>query len=187
VSAVLAATRLHARDLLAVSGVGLRTRRLRAALSALGITIGIAAMVAVLGISTSSRAQLMRQLDALGTNLLQITPGETFGGDTATLPKASTAMIGRVAPVQRVAAVGTVDDASVRRSDKIPGHRDRRPVRQAGRPRAARHPRRQPRPGPLAQRRHGQVPGGGPGRERRRGARHRPRRRPGSDQRAVAG
>ena len=67
-------------DLLDVAGTGLRTRRLRAALSALGIAIGIAAMVAVLGISTSSRADLLVRLDRLGTNLLRVTPGETFFG-----------------------------------------------------------------------------------------------------------
>ena len=118
--ATLASPRLHPRDLVAVSGVGLRTRRLRASLSALGIAIGIAAMVAVLGISASSRAQLLAQLDALGTNLLRVTPGETFEGDTAALPKASTAMIGRIAPVQRVASTGTVSGVSVRRTDRIP-------------------------------------------------------------------
>ena len=119
-AASLAAPRLSPRDLVAVSGVGLRTRRLRAGLSALGIAIGIAAMVAVLGISTSSRAQLMHQLDQLGTNLLRVTPGETFGGDTASLPTESTAMIGRIGPVQQVSSTGKVSGASVRRTDKIP-------------------------------------------------------------------
>ena len=72
-------------SLLAAAGTGLRTRRLRAALSALGIAIGIAAMVAVL-ISSRSRADLLAQLDTLGTNLLRVTPGETFFGAEAKLP-----------------------------------------------------------------------------------------------------
>jgi putative ABC transport system permease protein len=118
--ASLASPRLHPRDLVAVSGIGLRTRRLRAALSALGIAIGIAAMVAVLGISTSSRAQLNHQLDALGTNLLRVTPGQTFGGESASLPTESIAMIGRVGPVQRVSSTGRVSGVTVRRTDKIP-------------------------------------------------------------------
>jgi putative ABC transport system permease protein len=118
--ASLASPRLHPRDLVAVSGIGLRTRRLRAALSALGIAIGIAAMVAVLGISTSSRAQLNHQLDALGTNLLRVTPGQTFGGESASLPTESIAMIGRVGPVQRVSSAGRVSGVTVRRTDKIP-------------------------------------------------------------------
>ena len=62
---------------------GLRTRPLRVVLSALGIAIGIAAMVAVVGISSSSRADLRPQLDALGTNLLTVAPGQTFFGDDA--------------------------------------------------------------------------------------------------------
>jgi ABC-type lipoprotein release transport system permease subunit len=111
--------RLGPRDLLGVAGSGLRTRRLRAALSALGIAIGVAAMVAVLGISASSRADLLAQLDALGTNLLRVTPGETFLGAEAELPKESLSMLRRVGPVQRVAATGNTG-ARVRRSDLIP-------------------------------------------------------------------
>jgi hypothetical protein len=112
-------SRLGPRDLLAAAGSGLRTRRLGAALSALGIAIGVAAMVAVLGISASSRADLLAQLDVLGTNLLRVTPGETFLGDQAKLPKESRGMLRRVGPVQQVAATGGTG-ASVRRSDLIP-------------------------------------------------------------------
>jgi putative ABC transport system permease protein len=111
--------RLGLHDLLAAAGTGLRTRRLRAALSALGIAIGIAAMVAVLGISESSRADLLAQLDTLGTNLLRATPGETFFGAEAKLPMESPGMLRRVGPVERVAATGNTD-ATVRRSDLIP-------------------------------------------------------------------
>jgi putative ABC transport system permease protein len=110
---------LGLRDLLAAAGTGLRTRRLRAALSALGIALGIAAMVAVLGISESSRADLLAQLDTLGTNLLRVTPGETFVGAEAKLPQESPGMLRRVGPVERVAATGNTD-ATVRRSDLIP-------------------------------------------------------------------
>jgi putative ABC transport system permease protein len=111
--------RLSARDLVAVAGAGLRTRRLRAALSALGIAIGIAAMVAVLGISTSSRADLLAQLNSLGTNLLRVTPGETFFGADAKLPTEAPSMLRRIGPVEWVAATGGTD-ASVRRTDLIP-------------------------------------------------------------------
>ncbi|HTE69217.1 MAG TPA: ABC transporter permease [Actinomycetes bacterium] len=112
-------SRLRPSDLVGVAGAGLRTRRLRAALSALGIAIGIAAMVAVLGISESSRADLLAQLDSLGTNLLRVTPGETFFGADAKLPEESLGMLGRVGPVEQVAATGNTD-ASVRRSDLVP-------------------------------------------------------------------
>jgi putative ABC transport system permease protein len=107
------------RDLVGVAGTGLRARRLRATLSALGIAIGIAAMVAVLGISESSRADLLAQLDALGTNLLRVTPGETFLGDDAKLPEEAPGMVRRVGPVQQVAATAGTG-ATVRRSDLIP-------------------------------------------------------------------
>jgi putative ABC transport system permease protein len=82
----LSPARLRAADVLRVGGVGLRTRPMRAFLSALGIAIGIAAMLAVVGISTSSRAQLDRTLAALGTNLLTVAPGQTLFGEDAYLP-----------------------------------------------------------------------------------------------------
>lgn len=112
------ASHLRSSDLLRAGSLGLRTRRLRAALSGLGIAIGIAAMVAVLGISASSRADLLAQLDALGTNLLEVTPGQTLTGDDATLPTTAAEMIERVGSVEAVTAVGSVD-GTVRRTDHI--------------------------------------------------------------------
>lgn len=111
--------RLAVRDLLRVGAIGLRIRRLRAFLSALGIAIGIAAMVAVVGISASSGAQLDRQLAALGTNLLTVGPGNTIFGKQASLPDEAPDMIKRIGPVQRVASTGRVE-TKVYRSDKIP-------------------------------------------------------------------
>jgi putative ABC transport system permease protein len=111
--------RMAVGDVLRVGSVGLRTRRLRAGLSALGIAIGIAAMVSVLGISASSKADLLAQLDRLGTNLLTVTPGRTLFGESAVLPKEAVGMIGRIGPVEAVTATGTVS-ATVRRSDLIP-------------------------------------------------------------------
>ena len=99
--------------------IGLRTRRLRTALTASGIAIGIAALVAVLGISASGRADLLAQLDALGTNRLTVQAGQSFLGDQSKLPEDATAMIRRIGPV--LAAAGTTGvDASVRRTDRIP-------------------------------------------------------------------
>ena len=116
----LVPARLRPRDILRVGGVGLRTRPLRAFLSALGIAIGIAAMIAVVGISSSSRADLDRTLSALGTNLLTVTPGKSIFGANAQLPEESVGMISRIGPVQKVAATGQVPDAKVYRSDRIP-------------------------------------------------------------------
>jgi putative ABC transport system permease protein len=119
-AADLSAARLRFRDVLRVGGTGLRTRPLRAFLSALGIAIGIAAMTAVVGISSSSRAELDQQLAALGTNLLTVAPGNTLFGDSATLPTESVAMIARIGPVTEVAATGKVPDTRVYRTDRIP-------------------------------------------------------------------
>ena len=116
---LLPPSRLLPVDVLRVGSVGLRMRRLRAGLSALGIAIGIAAMVGVLGISESSRADLLAQLDGLGTNLLTVKAGQSFLGDAAVLDPEATAMVGRIGPVEEVSAVGTVE-ASVYRSDRIP-------------------------------------------------------------------
>jgi putative ABC transport system permease protein len=112
--------RLRPRDVIRVGAAGLRTRPARALLSALGIAIGIAAMVAVVGISSSSREQLNRQLAALGTNLLTVAPGQSMEGQNARLPTAAEAMIGRIGPVTAVSATGTIRNAKVYRSDRIP-------------------------------------------------------------------
>jgi putative ABC transport system permease protein len=116
----LSPTRLRLPDVLRVGGTGLRTRPLRAFLSALGIAIGIAAMIGVVGISSSSRAELDRQLAALGTNLLTVAPGNTLFGESASLPTEAVAMISRIGPVTEVAATGKVPDVRVYRTDRIP-------------------------------------------------------------------
>jgi len=118
-SAALAPSRLPAADVVRTGALGLRTRRLRAALSSLGIAIGIASMVAVLGISESSKADLLAKLDRLGTNLLSVAPGESFLGEEARLPETATAMLARVAGVEAVAAVRNLDGITVRRNDLI--------------------------------------------------------------------
>jgi putative ABC transport system permease protein len=114
------ASRLHPSDLLRVGSVGLRTRRVRASLSALGIAIGIAAMVGVLGISESSKADLLSDLDRLGTNLLTVAAAGGIGGATDNeLPTTTEAMVARIGPVLEVSSV-TAIDADVYRTDKIP-------------------------------------------------------------------
>jgi putative ABC transport system permease protein len=107
-------------DVLRLGAYGLRARPLRVVLSALGIAIGIAAMVAVVATSTSSRADLDRLLDSLGTNLLTVAPGLTLFGEEATLPDQSVAMISRIGQVESVTAIGQLPDAKVYRTNKIP-------------------------------------------------------------------
>jgi putative ABC transport system permease protein len=118
VSALVPA-RLRPGDLGRVASVGLRTRRMRAALSALGIAIGVAAIVAVLGLSSSSQAGLLAEIDRLGTNLLTVEAGQSFTGEAAELPLTAPATIGRIGAVEQVAHTGTVD-AGVYRSPLIP-------------------------------------------------------------------
>jgi putative ABC transport system permease protein len=113
-------SRLLARDVIGVGLAGLRSRPLRVALSALGIAIGIAAMTSVVGIASSSRAELDQRLAQLGTNLLRVAPGDTIFGDQAHLPAAAVGMIGRIAPVTSVTATATLDNVHVYRTDLIP-------------------------------------------------------------------
>ena len=111
--------RLPALELLGTATQGLRTRRLRAALSALGIAIGIGAMVAVVGVSASAQANLLAEIDALGTNLLTVSPGQTFVGASETLPSTAVPMIGHMLNVESDAAVYQVS-ANVYRTQFVP-------------------------------------------------------------------
>ncbi|MDT0489904.1 ABC transporter permease [Streptomyces sp. NPDC012600] len=125
-------SRLSPRDILRVGAVGLRARRARVVLSALGIAIGIATMVAVVGLSESSRADLMARLDRLGTNLLTAEAGEDSTGQRVKLPKNAAAMVERIGPVQRATATADVD-ARIRRSDLVPEERTAGVTTQAAR------------------------------------------------------
>jgi putative ABC transport system permease protein len=117
---VLQPARLRAFDVVRLAAYGLRARPLRVVLSALGIAIGIAAMIAVVGISTSSRAQLNQLLSDLGTNLLSAGPGTSMFGEAATMPPESVAMIGRIPAVEAVSAAGQLPHVKVYRTDRIP-------------------------------------------------------------------
>ena len=128
--------------------LGLASRPARAALSAVGVALGIATMVAVLGISSSSRAQLVAQIDALGTNLLTVAPGQGLGGQAAALPTQAPAMVARIGPVRSAAAIGDVN-AQVYRNDHIPAaDTDAITVYTAGH-RPAAHPAGTAGPGPF--------------------------------------
>ncbi|MFF9898848.1 ABC transporter permease [Streptomyces longispororuber] len=114
--------RLSPADVLRVGAVGLRARRARVVLSSLGIALGIATMVAVVGLSTSSRADLMSRLDRLGTNLLTAEAGKDPLGNEVKLPKNAVAMVERVGPVRQATATANVD-ARIRRSAAVPEER----------------------------------------------------------------
>lgn len=112
-------SRLTPADMMRASLIGLRTRRLRSLLSGLGIVIGIAAMVGVLGLSESSKSDLLAQLDQLGTNMLRIEAGSGIGIGSGELPEESTSMVSRIGPVEQVASVSDTS-ASVYRNDLVP-------------------------------------------------------------------
>ena len=118
-AATLTPSKLHAADVARTASVGIRTRKLRAALSALGIMIGIAAMVGVLGLSESSKSDLLAQLDKLGTNLLTVQAGTGIGIGSGELPEEAGVMIARIGPVETTSTVSEVD-ANVYKNDLVP-------------------------------------------------------------------
>ena len=117
---LLSPKHLRPLDLSRLATVGLRTRRLRASLSSLGIAIGVAAIVAVLGLSSSSQAGLLSEIDRLGTNLLTVSNGQNLFGQNAELPAQAPGMIGRIGPVTSVEDTGTVSGVNAYRSPLIP-------------------------------------------------------------------
>ncbi|HEY2298738.1 MAG TPA: ABC transporter permease [Jatrophihabitans sp.] len=116
----LGSHRLRATDLARLAVVGIRTRKLRAALSALGIALGVAALVAVLGLSSSSQAGLLNEISKLGTNLLTVANGQTLTGQTAELPTTAPGMIARIGPVTAVDDTGTVNNVNAYRNPLVP-------------------------------------------------------------------
>ena len=112
--------RLELRDWLRVASVGLRARPLRAALSALGIAIGTAAIVGVLGLSSSSQAGLIAEINQLGTNLLTVQAGQSLTGGQAQLPHEAPARITLLNDVQQVAHTALIADENVYRSSAMP-------------------------------------------------------------------
>lgn len=112
-------SRLARRDLLRVGSLGLRSRRVRASLSALGISIGIAAIVGVLGISQSSKSGLLSELGRLG-NLLTVQAQSSAFGQQTELPVTSEGMVSRIGPVTNAAEIGAISNVYVYRSPFVP-------------------------------------------------------------------
>jgi putative ABC transport system permease protein len=115
-----AAARLRPLDLAALASVGLATRKLRAGLSALGIAIGVASIVAVLGLAASSQAVLLDEIQALGTNLLTVSNGQDLSGNTVELSDTAPGMIARLPGVTNVQYTGFVGNVTAYRSPLIP-------------------------------------------------------------------
>src|SRR5438552_3928232 len=115
-----ALSRLRMADLLPVSTLGLRTRRLRAVLSSLGIAIGVGAIVGILGITGSSQSSLLGELNQLGTNMLTVTSGQSYNGQETELPATATEMIRRAGGVLRAAPTTQLSSAGVYLNQFVP-------------------------------------------------------------------
>ena len=123
---------LRAADLLPTGSLGLRSRKVRALLSGLGIAIGIASIVSVLGVTSSSQSALLAQIDRLGTNLLTVANGQPGSGAEQILPQTATPMIRRLPHVQAVAPTAKLTGVNVYRNDHVaPGRTGGRSVRAA--------------------------------------------------------
>ena len=112
--------RLRIADVVPVATIGLRTRPARSALSVVGVAIGIAALVAVLGVTRSSQAEVLGRIDRLGTNLLTVVNGRTIGGDEAALPAAAAVSVARTDGVLASAPTTELAGVAVFRTDWVP-------------------------------------------------------------------
>ena len=113
-------SRIHLSDLVRTATVGIRSRKMRAGLSATGIMIGIASIVGILGLSESSKSELLARLDRLGTNLLTVEPDGGFGRGDGNLPADAASMISRITPVEATSMVSFVEGVNVYKNDLIP-------------------------------------------------------------------
>ena len=120
-SSAVAASVLRPSDVIRVGAAGPRARPMRTALSALGVSIGIAAMVGVLGLSESSKSALLDEISALGTNLLTVEPGTGFGGGDGAMPDSAVGAVQRIDGVDVAAAVYDVDTSVVKNEFVDPG------------------------------------------------------------------
>lgn len=114
-------SRLSIRDQVRTALIGPRSRKLRTALSALGIAVGIAALTAITGVAASNQAQLLAELDDLGANMIIVSPALGPDDKVVALPTAAPAMIKRVEHVERVGTLENVPQGTgVYRSDLVP-------------------------------------------------------------------
>ena len=113
-------SRIHLSDLVRTATVGIRSRKMRAGLSAIGIMIGIASIVGILGLSESSKSELLARLDRLGTNLLTVEPDAGFGRGDGNLPADAASMISRITPVEATSMVSFVEGVNVYKNGLIP-------------------------------------------------------------------
>ncbi len=112
-------SRLRLIDVLGQAVSGLTSRKLRTALTALGISIGIASLISIQGITEANQADARAEIDALGSDFLYITPGTGITEDAVLLPDAPAMLDTHLTDLEYVAALYPVD-ARARRNELIP-------------------------------------------------------------------
>jgi putative ABC transport system permease protein len=100
-------------DLSQVALGGLLARKVRTLLLLLGPMIGVAAIVAAVGLTDSAKGDLKRKVAQLGTNLIAASAASSFGGDQPTLPSDAVQRALQVSTVDKVAAVVELSDITV--------------------------------------------------------------------------
>ena len=93
------------RELVGVALTGLFARKVRTALLLMGPTIGVAAIIAAVGLTDSAKGDLKRKVDELGTNLIEASASSSFGAQDPTLPADA---VERAFTVRTVESVGAV-------------------------------------------------------------------------------
>jgi putative ABC transport system permease protein len=107
-------------DTLRTALEAMRTHRMRSALTVLGILIGIAAVILTVGLGIGAQQQVTAQVEALGTNLLIISPGSTTSttglrggfGSASTLTQADAQALASPVVAPDIAAVAPTMSSS---------------------------------------------------------------------------
>ncbi|MEY3680515.1 MAG: hypothetical protein RL547_1128, partial [Actinomycetota bacterium] len=101
------------RDLLRVSLSGLAARKMRTVLLLLGPMIGVAAIIAAVGLTDSAKGDLKAKVAELGTNLVEISASSSFGQETPLLPEDAIERALTVTTVETVASVRQLSNVLV--------------------------------------------------------------------------
>jgi len=112
-------SRLRIVDVVLQALRGLTSRKLRTALTALGISIGIASLISIQGITEANQADARAEIDALGSDFLLITAGTGITEEAELLPYAADMLDTHIDSLEHVAALYPVD-ARARRNELIP-------------------------------------------------------------------
>ena len=102
-------TRLRLIDVALQALRGLTSRKLRTALTALGISIGIASLISIQGITEANQAEARAEIDALGSDFLFITAGTGITEEAELLPYAAAMLDTHIDALEHVAALYPVD------------------------------------------------------------------------------